>query len=254
MNKIFAANGMYEQTLTYAKEYGSASAYRGYRGSENLDWHTLVLGPLKGLLAKIMGFIPDLVAAIGILIVGWIVSKIFMIVIRKFLTAINFNKIAEKTGVADLLSENEASTDPITWMSRLVFWIGIFITVISAIGVLRLDIVSSPLGEFGFYFSSMAITFLILVFGLFLSIILSKIVETTAATLKVARPKLFGSIVKWSIIVFTFILVANKLGLDRDVISMVFAALLVTFCVILILTFGLGGREWAAKVLDRFLK
>ena len=96
----------------------------------SLDWQTLVVEPLKGLSAKVMGFLPNIVAAIGILLVGWVVSKIVMFVVKKLLNDISFDKSDGRIGIVKIFSDNEVKLGPTVWTSRLFFWIRMFIATV----------------------------------------------------------------------------------------------------------------------------
>ena len=83
----------------------------GYHSGGIIDWEMQLVNPLKQIFSNIISFIPDAVAAAGIVLIGWLISILIMNLIRKFLKAIHFDRLAETTGVAEVLDEEKISAD-----------------------------------------------------------------------------------------------------------------------------------------------
>lgn len=238
----------------YQKAYESTYPIYGKTAAatpEKLDFNTLVVQPIEGMLAQIVGFIPDVLAGIYILVFGWIIAKVLQFMFTKFLTAIRFNTIADKTGITALLEEGKSTVSASEWFGNLVYWITIFTSVVMALDRFELRMASDRLDQIMYLFVSALTAIVTLTLGMFLSMIVARIVETTAKNLSVPKPALHAGIIRWTILVFTLILTISQFQIPPQflliAIGVVFAALCLTF----IVAFGIGGRVWAGKVLDR---
>jgi len=87
-----------------------------------MDWRGLITEPGKEMLKKIGEYIPAVLGALVILIIGWIVAKIIQKLARKFLDLIRFEKFAEKAGISEALSKGNIKNNATQLLSALVYW------------------------------------------------------------------------------------------------------------------------------------
>ncbi len=216
-----------------------------------LDWNVAVIQPTKQMLGSVVAYIPDLIAAVYTLVFGWIFAKIAMIIVKKFLTAIQFDKIADKVGIKAMFDDAGISVTATQWLSNLMFWIIIFIAGVLCLDKLRLDTASYHLNFFFSYSISITLAFVIFILGLFLSTILSKIVLTTAKALKLSKPNVYAGIMRYGIIGFTTMLALSQFAIPGEAILIIIGVTFITLCLTFIVAFGIGGRQWAGKILDK---
>ncbi len=222
--------------------------------TKTIDFNQQVIEPLKNLGADILSFIPVLIKAAGIILIGWIISKIAMIIIKKFLIAINFDEIAEATGITEVISKKKIGISPSLWISKLFYYFGLFLTWIIALDALRLRLPSALLQDIGGFLSTLFMSLVILFIGLFLSTVVSKFVEITAKKLNIAQAGLQANIIRWVIILFTFIAALSRLGMPRDFLFIILAVLGITACITFTIAFGVGGIQCVPKLFDKISK
>lgn len=218
-----------------------------------LDFHALVVQPIETMLAQVTAFIPNLLAAFYILVFGWILAKLFEFVAYKFLNAIHFDKLVDKIGIAQLLNEGNAKVSASKWFSTLIFWMGIFISIGMALDEIRLRVASIRVDDILHMFTSILSAVVVLVLGMFLSVIMARIVKASAATLKIPKGDIFAGITQWVILVSTLMLSLLQINIPPDFILIGIAVVFVTLCITFVIAFGIGGRVWAGKVLDKIL-
>ena len=68
-------------------------------------------------------FLPSLIGAILILIVGWIIAKIFRALIVKFLKLIRFNVVTEKAKVDQFLADGGVKSSAVDIIGSLFYWL-----------------------------------------------------------------------------------------------------------------------------------
>ena len=96
--------------------------------------------------AQVVPLVKDLVTAIAILIVGWIIAAIAAKIVRGILkkTEVDNRIAAWITG-----QKSDSSNIPIEkWISQAVFWAIILLTIIGTLEALKLSVVSEPLQAF----------------------------------------------------------------------------------------------------------
>jgi hypothetical protein len=104
-----------------------------------------VAGFFAGLGINAGPLIVNLVGAIAILIIGWIIAAILGSVVRGLLnrTSIDERIVSWTTG-----RQGEAAPNVEKWAATIVFWIVMILAVVAALNVLNLTTVSEPLNNF----------------------------------------------------------------------------------------------------------
>ena len=100
---------------------------------------------LQGLLQNLVAFIPNLLAALAILVIGLLIATIARTVTRGILNSTDIdNKIAG--GLTGRTDSNDLPQVE-NLISSVVFWIVILFTVVAVLQTLQLEAVSRPLGS-----------------------------------------------------------------------------------------------------------
>jgi len=221
---------------------------------QTLEWSTLVVEPLKDLLMDIAGFLPDLLVAICILIIGCAVAKLAQIIVSAFLKAVGIDQFAESIGISGLLQKGEKPIPPHKWFGSLIFWVVIIVSLVMCSDQLHLRIASRQLDSF-LYFSFKAFGALVIfIIGMCFSLIAYKVVRAVAENLQIQPSNLYANIAKWTTLIFTAIASLNQIGLPPEIILTALGIGLGTLCITFILAFGIGGTTWAGKVLNKITK
>ncbi|MEN8194078.1 MAG: mechanosensitive ion channel [Bacteroidota bacterium] len=109
----------------------------GILGALNLGG---LLEPIQGMLNKILDFLPNILTAAIILIVGWFVAKIVRQIIISLLNAVGLDKLGEKVGISNVLGNLNLSS-----LIGLVVYIIILIPIIVAsLNALQLEAITTP--------------------------------------------------------------------------------------------------------------
>ena len=93
---------------------------------------------MESILATLGDTLPSLIAAVAILVVGWLVAVVLRAGTRRLLDAANLNE--------RIASSTDSEVDAESWGAKGVFWIVMFLVLIAFFNVLDLEIVSQPLG------------------------------------------------------------------------------------------------------------
>ncbi|MDD5019644.1 MAG: hypothetical protein PHH75_04825 [Candidatus Omnitrophica bacterium] len=230
----------------YPSEQGAAacSVWNGQK---------LVVEPLMKFLTDVAAFIPDVLLAVCILITGWVVGRILQLIVAGFLRVIGFDAFARKTGMTELWGGSEKVVAH-RWFGLLTFWVVMFSSFVLSLDQLRLRIASSELDRL-FRFAFMTITILVIfALGMFLSIICSKLIRAFAQQIKAEKPDTYAALAKGIILVFTILACLLQIGVPEGIIFGAIGIAFATLCLSFILAFGLGGRVWAGRMLEKLLR
>lgn len=96
-------------------------------------------------------YLPNLLLAIAVLIIGWLLALIISSIVRNLLKRTNLDERLANTLTGDMTAEDVSDSDRISlekWISTAVFWLIMIFTLIVFFQVLDIPAISGPLGDF----------------------------------------------------------------------------------------------------------
>ncbi len=102
-----------------------------------------ILGPIKGMVNKILGFLPNIFTAAIILLIGWFAARIVRKIVTNLLSAIGTDRLGEKVGLSNVLGKQGLSV-----IVGLILYVFILIPVIiAALNALKIEAITRPASE-----------------------------------------------------------------------------------------------------------
>jgi small-conductance mechanosensitive channel len=199
--------------------------------------------PLQNALSTFLSYLPQLVGAIVIFIIGYIVAKVLQAVVGRVLQGIGFDSWMEKGGIKQFFDRAQTSYTPATVLGRLVFWFVFIIALTMAADALGIPQVSAVLGQLIAYIPSIIAAILIL--AALLANFVSGIVRGATGS------GLLANVARYAIIVYAVFAAITELGIAVELTAPTFLILLGAVALAAALAFGIGGREVAQDILQK---
>ena len=215
-----------------------------------IEWENLIVEPVREMLTRIMAYLPVLLGALVILIVGWIVAKIIKSIVNGALKVIRFDTLADKAGISEILQKGKLKITARQVVSGLVYWLVIIMVLVMAVNALGLSNASDVLASLFAYVPQVIAALLVLVVAMFLANFVSGIVQIAAGNAKLPKPDLLAGISRWAIMIFAVTIALAQLGIAALFVTTTFNIVLGGIVLALALAFGLGGKDAAARYLD----
>ncbi|MCX6224765.1 MAG: hypothetical protein NTV01_08465 [Bacteroidia bacterium] len=219
-----------------------------------LDWYTVTVKALMGLWEAFLMFIPALLGAIIVLIIGWFISIGIGKLITEVLKKLKFNQVFEKGSWKTALEKAEIKVDAAGFIGAIIKWILFIVFMMAAVEILGLGAFASFLKGVLAYLPNVVVAALIFVATVILVDIVEKITRAGVEGIKVGYGKVISSVVKWSVWIFSILAILHQLGIARPFMETLFTGLVAILVLSFGLSFGLGGKEVAAELLRDFKK
>jgi hypothetical protein len=219
-----------------------------------IEWNNLVADPVRLMVARILAYLPVLLGALVILLVGWILAKAIRRIIDWLLKTIRFDTLADKTGVTEVLRKGDLKISAREVLSGLVYWLIMIMVFVMAVDALGLPKASDVLASLFAYIPNVIAALLVLVVAVFLASFVSGIVRTAAGNANLPKPEIFAGISRWAIIIFAATISLEQLGIASLLVTTTFNIILGGVVLALALAFGLGGKDAAAKYIEDLRK
>ena len=216
---------------------------------QNID---VVLEPLRGLMQQVGAFMPRLAIALGVLLVGWIVAKAFRFSVVKGLRAINFPVLTERAGIDGFLQQGGTEKDTTALVGWLAYALVILASLLIAFNSLGLVQVTDLLSKVLLFVPKLLVSLLVLVFGSYFARFVGHAVQSYCRRAEISDAELLGRAVQYGIMTFVVLLAVDHLDVGGGLIQQTFLILLGGVVVALALAFGLGARDRAAALIERW--
>jgi len=219
-----------------------------------MEFAPTLLEPGRAFLSKVALFLPNLVAALLILLGGWILAKFIRLLVFRFLLAIRFDVAGERAGIDAMLARADIRQSPSELVAILVYWLTTLLFVITAINTLGLAAVAELLNRVLLYLPKVIAAVVVLILGLFFANFLSGVIRTAAASAGLAEAQVLATIARYSLIVFTGAVTLHELGVGAELVRAAFTIVFGAVGLALALAFGLGCKDLARDWVIRYLE
>jgi len=213
---------------------------------------TTVTGAWNAFATKITAFLPMLIGAIIIFVVGWIVARLLRMGAVKLLKLVRFDGASEKTGITGFLRKGEIIKTPSEIIGSLVYWFVMILVIIASLDALGLPIVSDILNDIFLYIPNVVAAIIVLILGILFGNLLSAVVRTAASNAGLTTAEALGKITFYAIIFFSGAIALIQLGVGEEIVASAFGIVFGAAALALALAFGLGGKDVAADHLKKW--
>ena len=216
-----------------------------------MDNFSMLVEPIRETLHQIAAFLPRLVLAILLLVIGWLIARAVRFAIVKALRAVNFGVVTDKAGIDHFLQQGGADIDTIRVLGGLFYWLVILAALMVAFNSLDLAYVTDLIGRIVLFVPKVMVAVVILVFGVYFARFVGAALTTYLRNLGVGEAGLVGRLALYAIVVFVVMIALDQMGLG-DIIRQAFLIIVAAIALGLALAFGLGGQKRAAELIERW--
>ena len=213
-----------------------------------------VLESVKSFLNQMSAFLPKLIGALVILIVGWIIAKVVRSLAVKGLKLIRLDVLVEKSGIDEFLKQGGLQLTMQGLLAGLLYWLIMLIVLLAASNSLGLQVASDLFSKIVLYIPNVIVAVIVLILGAFFARLVKGILLTYLNNVGVEGAATISTLAQYAIIVFVTFTALEQLAIGRELIVSAFELAFGAVCLALALAFGLGGRDWAASIFGNLRK
>lgn len=197
--------------------------------------------PATNMLNAVFEIIPNIFVAVILLVIGVLIARLVYSILNGVLTSIGTDSVVQKI----IKSDNASKFSLVRIINEAVRAIIIILFVVQALNVLNLEFMSGIGNVIVAYLPSMVFAFVILIVGyLFASWLKSVIEESTGG-------KNAGIFAKAVILILTGFIILNQLGFAMVIVNWVFVIIVGALALAFAIAFGIGGCDFAARMLSK---
>ncbi len=199
-------------------------------------------------LDNLIGFIPNLIGFLVLLLVGLIVAKVVAGVVRTLLQKVGLDKHLHESDANAYVERVLLGASPANGIARVAFWLVFVFFLFAAIGALKIPAVTTFMNQVLAYLPNIIAAILIFV----VAALVAGAVAAGVTKLMGDTPtgKIVASVVPAVVMVIALFMILNQLKIAEEIVNIAFAATMGALALGLALAFGLGGRDVARRLLE----
>ncbi len=200
----------------------------------------------------VVQFLPAIIAAVIIFIIGWIVGVVLYRVVDQVVKVLRVDDALKAAGLNEAAREAGFTLNIGAFLGTLVQWFIVIVFLVAALDVLGLNRVTIFLQQVVLlYLPQVIVAVLILILAAIVAEAVKNVISSSARAAGAHSGNLAGTVAKYAIWITAVLAVMNQLGVASEFVQTLFTGLVVALSLAFGLAFGLGGKEAAARTIER---
>ncbi len=207
---------------------------------------------LQEMWQALLDFLPKILAAAVVLLIGWLLMKLITFLVKK---ALKFSKIdswTDKLNEIEIFKNSDFQFKPTNFIIKAIKWVLILVIVIIISDILGLQMISQEIGNLIRYLPKLFSAIFIFMIGIYIANMIRNAIKSLFKSFDLGGSNLIGNIVFYAITVIVAITALNQAGINTDIITnnltIILGSLLLSFTI----AFGLGSKEIVKRLLFGF--
>jgi len=213
-----------------------------------VTWGDVFNTSLQDLWWGFIQFAPKLIVAIIFFIIGWILGSLVAKAFEHVINALKVDKLFASIGMDDFFRKAGMNLNTGYFIGQVVKWFVIIVFLLPSLNLVGLDYISFFLKDdvLGFLPRVIVAAF-ILIIATIVAEALSKVVNSSARAMNLHSANMLGTVAKYAVWIFAFIIALGQLGVAPAYMQILFAGIIGMLAIAGALAFGLGAKDAAGR-------
>ncbi|MBC3847972.1 mechanosensitive ion channel [Winogradskyella echinorum] len=216
------------------------------------EFSDVAMKSLTNIWLEITKIFPNIIGALIVLIIGWLITKLVVKIIKKVLKLAKANKLDDKINEIEIVEGKKLNFDTIKVVSKVVKYLMYIILLVTASDIMGLDIITKQISDLISYLPKLFAALVVFIVGLLFANFVKNGLKSLFESMDLSGGKMISQVVFFLMLTFISITALNQAGIDTEIITnninMIIAAFLLAFAI----AFGFGAREVVGKLLNTF--
>ncbi|MFA7201432.1 MAG: hypothetical protein WC099_00265 [Candidatus Paceibacterota bacterium] len=219
--------------------------------SYSLLWTQSIEHAFSNAWMLVASFIPSLIAAIIVLLVGLFIASLFRLVVERFISAIKLDAALKRMGIAEFAQRGGFSLNSGVFIGGIVYWFFVIVLVLAASDILGLWGLSSFLSQVLLFLPNIIVAAFIVLIAVIAGNFLRSLVRGSVKGAKLHAAHFLGTLVWWVTVIFGILASLLQLGVATQIVESIIMGAIAMISLAGGIAFGLGGKDYAADLLKK---
>ncbi|MCB0762698.1 MAG: mechanosensitive ion channel [Flavobacteriales bacterium] len=211
-----------------------------------------LMGSFAKYGSKIVDFLPTILMAIVLFLVGWLVAKIVAGIVHRALKAVNFDEIVKKVNLDKMLAKIKPDISSAQVLSRIVYWLIMLLVFTSTADFMGWDMVTAGISSFFAYLPTLLVAMILFIIGVYIADLVKNMVYTAANSIGISGAGVIANIVYYVLFIFIAITALNQAGVDTSIITSNVTIIMGSILLAFALSYGIASRGLVTNLLSSY--
>lgn len=216
------------------------------------SWADVLVASFQQVWTQFISFVPELLGAVIIFIIGLIVASVFGALVERILGSLKVDKALARLGIEEYLERAGLRLNSGKFLGQTVYWFLIITFLLASSDILGFLALSGFLGKVLLYIPQVIVAILIMLVTIVVANFLRKVVKASVMSAKLHAANSLGALTWWSVLIFGLITALSQLGIDVTILRTLVTGVIAMFALAGGIAFGLGGKEYASHLIEKF--
>lgn len=203
---------------------------------------------------QIVEVLPSILTATLLLLLGWLLARVLRRLSIRLFRLLKVDTLAENLGIEGFLLQGGVEFTAVTLLGGVVYWGVLFLTFVALLNMLAVPAGMELLERIVLFVPNVVVAVIVLIFGTVVARFVGSVTYTYLNNVGSKGATVIAAIARFAMLGFVIAMAVEQLALRSEILVSGFQIAFGAVCLALALAFGLGGREWAARILDKFWK
>jgi len=214
------------------------------------NFFELIFEPLKSTYIDFINFLPNLLAMLVIISIGFLFARFFKVALLKLLKTINFDVWSDRMGFTTVMRKGDMWSKPSTAIASFCYFLLIIVAFMAGLGALKIQAIDNLVVQFVLYIPRVLSAVLIVVGGYIVTGFIGRALLISAVNRGYHFPKLLAEAVRLLLIALFIAMALEQLQVAPGIVISAFSIIFGGIVLALAIAFGVGGIDAAKKIIE----
>ena len=215
------------------------------------NWIDVIVFSLQNLWTQVIGFLPSLLGAIIVFVIGLIVAFGLERLVERLIYYVRLDALLHRVGLDVFLRRAKINLNAGHFFGKLVYWFMVLAFLLAASDILGFSSLSAFLRDVLIYVPNVVVAALILLAAFIVANFLRGLVRASVLSAELHAAKSLAAITWWGVIIFGTLAALQELGVAVTIINTLITGFIAMLALAGGLAFGLGGRDHADQFIGK---
>ncbi len=207
---------------------------------------------VEEMLVKLAATLPNVVGAIAILIVGWLVAKIVSKTLEKIFVTLKFDKLGEKINETEFATKANFKIRVSIFLSKLIYYLLLLIFIMMATDILGMAIVSEMVSDLIAFLPRLLSALILFILGIYLAEFVKNVVLAACTALGIPSAKVIATFVFYLVFLTLTISALAQASIETSLITSNLTVILGGVILAFSIGYGFASRDTMANFIASF--
>ncbi len=212
----------------------------------------LFVDSLRIFAEKFMGTIPNLLIAVIVLLIAWLLARLVSGGFERLLRTVKFDVLAERFQLTNFLQQMGVQMSPSAVIGRFIYWIFVLLIIASAAETLNWTIVSELIQKFFAYLPKLATGIGIFIVGSYLASLARDFIRSATGSLGISTGRILSSVLYYLLFIMVVLTAMEQASIDTRILSTNLLMIIGAIMLAAAISYGFASRDVLANILAGF--